>query len=359
MLTILEKYISKNIIYSIITTFGILLSLSGIIKFVEQLKKIGDLHDNIWNIFIFTLLIIPRDIDIFFPMASMLGTLFGLGQLASHSELIIIQAIGYSRLQIILMIMKIAIPLVILITFMGELIIPLTEKLAFTYKIERINNKSLMKINNSLWFKESEKFIYIKNVISKNKMNNISIFELNMEKKLKSIIFADYAIYDINNQMWQLFNVYKTMINKTSNINTVYYKYKFWKSNLNPEKLQIISIEPNILTIYGLYKYVNFLGANGQDNLIYKLNLWKKIFSPISGLIMIIMALSFIFGPLRTVPMGVRILTGIFIGFIFYLLTHSIADISILYGFHPLTAILISNIIFFIFSICMIIYQIK
>mgnify|MGYP000532591323 CR=1 FL=1 len=33
-----------------------------------------------------------------------------------------------------------------------------------------------------------------------------------------------------------------------------------------------------------------------------------------------LMALSFIFGPLRSVPMGVRVVTGISFGFVFYVL---------------------------------------
>ena len=42
---------------------------------------------------------IPKDIQIFFPMAALLGALMGLGALATRSELVVMQASGYSRLR--------------------------------------------------------------------------------------------------------------------------------------------------------------------------------------------------------------------------------------------------------------------
>ncbi len=38
-------------------------------------------------------------------------------------------------------------------------------------------------------------------------------------------------------------------------------------------------------------------------------SIWSKIFQPMSVAVMMLMALSFIFGPLRSVPMGVRVVT--------------------------------------------------
>ncbi|WP_411907487.1 LptF/LptG family permease, partial [Salmonella enterica] len=64
--------------------------------------------------------------------------------------------------------------------------------------------------------------------------------------------------------------------------------------------------------------YVKYLKSSGQDAGRYQLNMWSKIFQPLSGAVMMLMALSFIFGPLRSVPMGVRGVTGISFGFVFY-----------------------------------------
>ncbi len=58
----------------------------------------------------YTLLSVPKDIQIFFPMAALLGALLGLGMLAQRSELVVMQASGFTRMQVALSVMKTAIP---------------------------------------------------------------------------------------------------------------------------------------------------------------------------------------------------------------------------------------------------------
>ncbi len=68
----------------------------------------------------------------------------------------------------------------------------------------------------------------------------------------------------------------------------------------------MVALDPDALSISGLHNYVKYLKSSGQDAGRYQLNMWSKIFQPLSVAVMMLMALSFIFGPLRSVPMGVR-----------------------------------------------------
>ncbi len=67
----------------------------------------------------------------------------------------------------------------------------------------------------------------------------------------------------------------------------------------------MVALDPDALSISGLHNYVKYLKSSGQDAGRYQLNMWSKIFQPLSVAVMMLMALSFIFGPLRSVPMGV------------------------------------------------------
>lgn len=69
----------------------------------------------------------------------------------------------------------------------------------------------------------------------------------------------------------------------------------------------MVALDPDALSISGLHNYVKYLKSSGQDAGRYQLNMWSKIFQPLSVAVMMLMALSFIFGPLRSVPMGVRV----------------------------------------------------
>ncbi|MCX2957144.1 MAG: LptF/LptG family permease, partial [Candidatus Regiella insecticola] len=68
-----------------------------------------------------------------------------------------------------------------------------------------------------------------------------------------------------------------------------------WKSNLTPDKLGIVSVDPDSLPINGLRDYIQYLKQNKQESLRYQLIMWNKIFSPLSVAVMMLVAQSFIF----------------------------------------------------------------
>ncbi|MGQ7115943.1 LptF/LptG family permease, partial [Escherichia sp. TWPC-MK] len=73
------------------------------------------------------------------------------------------------------------------------------------------------------------------------------------------------------------------------------------QQNNPPAKGKEVAVDPDALSISGLHNYVKYLKSSGQDAGRYQLNMWSKIFQPLSVAVMMLMALSFIFGPLRSV----------------------------------------------------------
>ncbi len=67
----------------------------------------------------------------------------------------------------------------------------------------------------------------------------------------------------------------------------------------------MVALDPDALSISGLHNYVQPVIRDATSSI------WSKIFQPLSVAVMMLMALSFIFGPLRSVPMGVRVVTGL------------------------------------------------
>ncbi|MDP1316995.1 LptF/LptG family permease, partial [Acinetobacter lwoffii] len=53
-----------------------------------------------------------------------------------------------------------------------------------------------------------------------------------------------------------------------------------WQTRLTPEKLSVVALDPDALSISGLYQYVKYLKQSGQESANYELNFWKKIFAP-------------------------------------------------------------------------------
>ncbi|TCV92451.1 LPS export ABC transporter permease LptG [Biostraticola tofi] len=349
MFGVLDRYIGKTIFNTIMMTLFMLVSLSGIIKFVDQLRKVGQGEYSAVSAGLYTLLSVPKDIEIFFPMAALLGALLGLGSLATRSELVVMQASGFSRLQVAASVMKTAIPLVLLTMAIGEWVAPQGEQMARNYRAQMLYGGSLLSTQNGVWAKDGKDFIFIERVVSDNELAGVNIYHFDQHDRLQTLRYAANATYD--NGLWRLEQVDESDLTSSQQISGKQTLTGEWKTNLTPDKLGVVSLSPDALSISGLYNYVNYLKQSGQEASRYQLNMWSKIFSPFSVAVMMLMALSFIFGPLRSVPMGVRMVTGISFGFLFYVLDQIFGPLSLVYNMPPLFGALLPSMAFLLISI--------
>ena len=351
MFGVLDRYIGKTIFTTIMMTLFMLVSLSGIIKFVDQLKKAGQGSYSALGAGVYTVLSIPKDIQIFFPMAALLGALLGLGMLAQRSELVVMQASGFTRLQIALSVMKTAIPLVLLTMAIGEWVAPQGEQMARNYRAQQMYGGSLLTTQQGLWAKDGHNFVYIERVKGNNDLAGVSIYSFTNERRLESVRYAASAQYDAEHKVWRLSQVDESNLSDQKQITGSQTVSGEWKTNLTPDKLGVVALDPDALSISGLHNYVKYLKASGQDAGRYQLNMWSKIFAPLSVAVMMLMALSFIFGPLRSVPMGVRVVTGISFGFVFYVLDQIFGPLSLVYSIPPILGALLPSATFFLISL--------
>ncbi|MBK0097961.1 LPS export ABC transporter permease LptG [Erwinia sp. S63] len=351
MFKVLDRYIGKTIFNTIMLTLFMLVSLSGIIKFVDQLRKTGQGAYTALDAGYYTLLSVPKDIEIFFPMAALLGALLGLGTLAQRSELVVMQASGFTRMQVALAVMKTAIPLVLLTMAIGEFVAPQGEQMARNYRAQQLYGGSLMSTQNGLWAKDGHDYIYIERIKGDNEIDGVSIYTFTDQRRLLSVRYAASATWNKDKKLWQLSQVDESNLSDAKQITGSQSLGGEWKTNLTPDKLGVVALDPDALSISGLYNYSKYLKQSGQVSGRYLLNMWGKIFQPLSVAVMMLMALSFIFGPLRSVSMGVRVVTGISFGFLFYVLDQIFGPLSLVYGIPPILGALLPSAAFFAISL--------
>ncbi|RRE17305.1 lipopolysaccharide ABC transporter permease LptG [Klebsiella pneumoniae] len=347
---VLDRYIGKTIFNTIMMTLFMLVSLSGIIKFVDQLKKSGQGSYDALGAGLYTILSVPKDIQIFFPMAALLGALLGLGMLAQRSELVVMQASGFTRLQVALAVMKTAIPLVLLTMAIGEWVAPQGEQMARNYRAQQMYGGSLLSTQQGLWAKDGHNFVYIERVKGNDELGGVSIYAFNPERRLQSVRYAASAKFDSENKVWRLSQVDESDLTDPKQV-TGSQMVSGTENQPDAGQTGRGCLDPDALSISGLHNYVKYLKSSGQDPGRYQLNMWSKIFQPLSVAVMMLMALSFIFGPLRSVPMGVRVVTGISFGFIFYVLDQIFGPLTLVYGIPPIIGALLPSASFFLISL--------
>lgn len=203
---VLDRYIGKTIFTTIMMTLFMLVSLSGIIKFVDQLKKPGRELRCDGRRAVYPAQCAERYPDLL-PDGGAAGALLGLGMLAQRSELVVMQASGFTRMQVALSVMKTAIPLVLLTMAIGEWVAPQGEQMARNYRAQQMYGGSLLSTQQGLWAKDGDSFVYIERVKGEAELGGISIYSFNDKRRLQSVRYAASATFDPEQKVWRLSQV--------------------------------------------------------------------------------------------------------------------------------------------------------
>lgn len=328
MFKLIDLYIARTLFGSIAVTLSVLIGLSALIKFVEQLRRVGQGDYDMTLAGLYVLLSLPREIELFLPMATLIGALVGMGMLAQSSELVVMQASGLSRAKITISAMKSVVLIIIAVMALGEWVTPVSEAKAKQIRTEALTGGSVISGDSLTWAKDGNDFVSIGQVLDQNTLQDVNVYQFDDELRLVQIISAQQAVFKVEN--WT-FNDVKQVVFTPQRIQNNKMKSFEWKSTITPDKLGIVAVKPEALSIEGLNEYINYLRNNGQDSARYDLALWRKILQPVSVAVMLLLAMSFIFGPLRSVTMGARTGMGILAGFGFFVSNEMFGQLALVF----------------------------
>jgi lipopolysaccharide export system permease protein len=357
MFKIVDLYLARTLLGTTFLSLSVLVGLSTLISYIEQLKKVGQGNYDLTVAGVYVMLSMPRQIEEFFPMATLIGGLTGMGMLASSSELTVMQASGMSRWNIVSSAMKSALVMVLFVMALGEWVAPVAEAKAKEIRAQAISGGSLFASDRLTWAKDEDKFVSIGEVLDRDALRDISIYEFDSQRNLTQITVAKEARFE--NEAWTLKRVKRTQfINRQavteysdSEVITSAQFQTQWVSPLTPDKLGVVTVKPEALSISGLQEYILYLENNSQDSDRYSLALWRKLLQPVTVGVMLLVALSFIFGPLRSVTMGARILLGVLTGFGFFIANEVFGPLSIVSGVPPIFGAVLPSALFGLIAI--------
>ncbi|WP_016955561.1 LPS export ABC transporter permease LptG [Catenovulum agarivorans] len=343
MIKILDIYIGRSIVSSTFFSILVLTALSGLIRFVEQLRYIGRGTYTMAEASLFVVYSIARDIEVFFPMAALLGGLLGLGALATNSELIVMQAAGWSKLNIVKSAMKTTILMVVLVLLIGEFVAPKLE-----VKAEQVRDDAIYGTGNSLqpkamWLKDGNNFVFVGDGQQPEALQQVTVYQFNDAQKLQQVTYAQQAEYTADG--WHLKQVNNTQL-FAEHIVRFDTDEQSWSSKLTPDKLTVANATPEAWSLTDLHDHLDYLAGNEQDPTRYQLAFWRKVFQPVTVAVMMLVALSFIFGPLRSTSMGARILMGVMTGFGFFIANRIFGPVVLVFNFPPVLGALIPSLVF-------------
>lgn len=334
----LDRYIGTQVFFAILAVLGIILGLALLFAFIDELGDLNKGDYGLGQALWYVLLTAPRRAYEMLPMAALIGCLIGLGTLASNSELTIMRAAGVSIGRIVWAVMKPMLVLMLAGILIGEYVAPLTENQAQADRALAQGGGAAQSSKRGMWHRQGQEYVHINAVQPGGVLLGVTRYRFDDERRLLSASFARRAEYRDNH--WMLSNVKTTLLHEDHS-EAVNQREERWDIELNPELLGTVVMEPEALSVTGLWQYIHYLSEQGLNNARYWLAFWTKVLQPLVTGALVLMAISFIFGPLRSVTLGQRVFTGVLVGFIFRIAQDLLGPSSLVFGFSPLLAVLV------------------
>lgn len=339
-------YLGKTIIGAICIVMTLFVGLESLFSLVNELRFVGTGNYTVAGAVIHTLLSAPAQITQMFPLSALIGTLLGLGLLASRSELIVMRAAGWSIGNIIAAVCKTALLFIIIMWFVGEWVAPELERVANQQKAIALSEGQALKTAHGLWMRDGEYFVHIQKVENAKHLEGITRYEFNPRMELQKTSFARSAEYQDHH--WVLHDIQETLFGENK-ITQQSKTQQNWVSHIDPQILSMVGEkEIATLSLTGLWQTMRFQKNNALDARAYELTFWQKLTQPLAILVMMFLAIPFIFGPLRSATMGLRMLVGILIGFSFYTVNQLFGPLTLVYHVPPIIGAVFPTLLFFI-----------
>lgn len=333
---VLQRYFGTEIIRAVLFVLLALLVLTSFFDLMNEASSVNKGGYQIKHALLYVLLNIPGNAYDFLPIAVLIGTIYVLAQFANNSEFTIMRAASMSSWTAAKMLAMIALVLIAFTFLLGEVIAPMSAKTAKKIKLAATSGPVTQGFRSGLWTKDlirdshdksivtGTRFLNVREVSPNRALLGVKVYEFDTDFQLLREINASKAEY-VRSHVWRLSEVVETDFPKDiaqdSKISSNTHKLasKELESEITPDILAVLFIDPDRMSAYELASYTRHLSENKQATERYEIAFWKKLTYPISILVMMALALPFAYLHARDGGISLRIFSGIMLGMVFYL----------------------------------------
>ena len=321
---------------------------------VDELQYLGrnlglDAAANIYQIrhaMLYVALLVPNHLYELLPISVLIGTIFVMARLAQSSEYTILRTSGLGPWRALRLLLGLGAFFVFLSFAVGDYLAPASNRAAQLLKA-RYQDKITVG-QTGAWLKEKQTYnnyvVNVKALSPENLMQGIKIFEFNNQGQVVSTTEAPTARFDEGNA-WLLSQATRLEFGARSSpggkaveatrINRSALETFRWRSDISAEMVSVALLKPERMATIDLFNYVRHLDANGQTAQRYEIEFWKKVFYPLSCLVMVMLALPFAYLHFRSGGIAGYVFAGVMIGISFFLLNNVFGYIGNLRNWRP------------------------
>ena len=348
MKTLRKLLYSEVIVAVMLVTLGFL-ALFYFFDFAEELNQVGHYSKMGYQVpqaLLFVALMVPSHLYELFPITVLIGTIFVMARLAQSSEFTILRTSGLGPWRALRTLVILGAGFAVLTFAIGDYLAPVADRTAQVLKSQFQGRMTIGK--TGAWLKEKQAYasysVNVGELTPAGDMKNVRIFEFDNLGQMVSLTQAGMARFG-DHEDWQLEQVDRTeftaldaQANRVARFRAETFR---WPTQISAEMVSAAVLKPERMGTIDLFEYIQHLNANGQSAQKYEVQFWKKVFYPLSCMVMVVLALPFAYLHFRSGSIATYVFGGVMAGISFVLLNNILGDLGTLRGWQPwLTAAL-------------------
>jgi len=334
MMRTLDRYVARTVWMSVLLVLLVIVSIDALSAFIDESDSRSGAY-GFAEIGHYVALTLPGRIYEFIPFAALIGALVGLGQLAGTSELVVMRAAGVSNLRLAWTVLQQALVLAVIGFLLGEFLAPVAEQRAQNLRAVALYSDRQQSVDDGIWRRDGRRFMHVSAVDDDRRIFGVTVYEFGETGWLQQVLFADRGRF--RDDGWILGDVRITNL-RDEPFQREVASTLFLASNITPRILTLENVSPGQLSLRDLLDYSHFLRSQGEAAGSFELATWRKLLQPAAVAALVLLAISFVFGPLRDGTLGFRIFAGVMTGVLFRLCQDLLGPASLVYGFPPVYA---------------------
>ncbi len=352
---IIREYILGEFLKPFIGCFILFISLSWIIDLFDSLDEIMKAKVPLFVLCDYYFSLTPFIFVNISPIIIILATIFTLGSLNRHNEIMAIKAIGVNLWSIIWIFLGFGILMSVASFSVNELVKPNSYLHSIKLKQEYFKpqtNKEKNHIMKNIALHGTKNRIFIINSydVKRQQMTNVTISENNNMNELSRLIVAKKAQWVEG--FWIFYDCIITDYENGKIKSTPQsYTEKVILLDEKPEDIQRANLQPDLMSYWQLKKYIRRLKRNGLNAHKELVILYNKIAFPLANFIIIFFAVPFTLTRNRSESLFLGVATSIGISFSYWGLNAVSLSLGKIGFLSPLLSAWITNIVFLFIGI--------
>jgi lipopolysaccharide export system permease protein len=301
-------------------------------------------------------LLLPSHLYELMPISVLIGTIIVMARLAQSSEFTILRTSGLGPWRALRTLLVMGMGFVVITFAIGDYLAPVADRTAQLLKARYQGSISVGQ--TGAWLKERQDYaqfsVNVSALDSNGSMRGVRIFEFDNKGFLVSTVQAQTGSFD-EGDAWTLRQVLRTEFSQrgtdTALIERAALESFRWPSAISAEMVSAALLKPDRMSTIDLFQYIRHLQVNEQTAQRYEIEFWKKVFYPLSCLVMVVLALPFAYLHFRSGGIAGYVFGGVMAGISFFMLNNVFGYIGNLQNWQPWLAAALPGLIYSVLSL--------